>query len=325
MKAALVREPYGTDNLNVEDIEDPVPAQGEVLVGVKLGTLNPIDVTVTFNRTVYGIKPVPHVPGSEIYGIVESEGKRFKKGDRVIVYPRIFDGTCEYCLAGKEYLCTNGGLLGVTSNGGFCQRISVHEKNLVKLESDVSDEMAASLTVSALTAYHALRRANVSGGQKILIYGASGNTGIFAVQIAKSLGLEVHAVSRKGWIKQYGAEYVYGPDSIPVDLQAEVVLNSIGSRFWESSIKHVSRAGSLVSFGVQTGAEAKLAISNLYTRELNIVGSTGGTRKELNEVINLARMFNHKVPVQKTYTLENIKDAIQDFEKRESGRILIKI
>lgn len=325
MKAAVVREPFGIDHLSVEDVEDPVAADGEVVVRIVSGSLNPIDMTVTANRTVYGISPVPHIPGSEVFGTVETDGERFRKGDRVAVYPRLHDGTCEYCLSGKEYLCTGGGIFGVVSNGGFCEKVAVKEENLVKLDAGIGDELAASLTVSALTAYHALRRAHVTGGQKILIYGASGNTGIFAVQMAKSLGLEVHAVSRKSWITEYGADSVYAADSIPETLKTDVVINSLGSRFWDDSLKHLAPAGTLTTFGVLTGVDAAIKISALYTRELSIIGSTGGTRKELAEVIKLASLFHYRAPVHRSYDLDHIQDAMREFETRETGRILLKI
>ncbi len=325
MKAAIVREPFGIDHIGIEEVEEPVAGPGEIIVRVSLGSLNPIDMTVTGNKTVYGIRPVPHIPGSEIFGIAESDGKMIKKGDRVAVYPRIYDGTCNNCLEGREYLCRNGGILGVVTNGGFCEKIAVREENLVPLGDSIPDSIAASLTVSALTAYHALRRASVKGGESILIYGASGNTGIFASQIARSLGMEVHCVTRKQWMKDYGADHVYSAENIPGDLKADVIINSLGSRFWTDSIGHLSPSGRLVTFGVLTGTDAALKISQLYTQELSIIGSTGGSRKELNELIRLCSMFGYRAPEHRKYALEDIRDAMLEFEKRESGRILIKM
>lgn len=85
--------------------------------------MNPIDYyTVTGMRDV---DPMPHIPGVEFAGIVEEVGKevtRVSPGDRVVVYPRIFDGTCDLCMAEHEHLCRNGGIIGVNSNGGFAKR-----------------------------------------------------------------------------------------------------------------------------------------------------------------------------------------------------------
>ncbi len=325
MKAAVLRDPYGVENLNVEKLEDPVPSSDEISVKIKMATLNPIDLAVINNRVPYRINPVPHIPGSEAFGIAENDGKFIRKGDRVAIYHRIFDGTCDNCLQGMENICPNGGIFGVASNGGFAEKVSVNEKYLMKTGNDASDEVAASLTVSGLTAYHALQRAMARGGQKILVYGASGNTGIFAVQIAKSFGLEIHAVSGKDWVSDYGADFVYGADSIPEELKADVVINSLGTEFWESSLKHVATGGTLVTYGAQTGAPGSVNIPALYARELNIRGSTGGTRNELRELIRLAAAHGYRVPVHRKFPLENIKDAIAEFGNKRNGKILIEM
>lgn len=325
MKAAVVRDPYGIENLSIEEVEEPAPRNGEIPVRIKMGSLNPIDFTVTANRPPYKIRPTPHIIGSEVFGIAEADGESIKKGDRVLIYPRINDGTCENCLSDMENMCLNGGVFGVASNGAFCERIAIGERYLFKIEDNIPDNVAASLTVGGLTAYHALQRAHVRGGQKILIYGASGNTGIFAVQIAKSIGLEVHAVSGKNWITDYGADFVYSADSVPENFRADVIINSLGNRFWSDSISHLSHGGTLVTFGMLTGADASVKISQIYTQELSVKGSTGGTRKELKELIGLTGQFGYRAPVHEKYSLAQLKEAMEAFSSREKGRILIEM
>lgn len=154
--------------------------------------MNPIDYyTVTGMRDV---DPMPHIPGVEFAGIVEEVGKevtRVSPGDRVVVYPRIFDGTCDLCMAEHEHLCRNGGIIGVNSNGGFAERAVVRESNVFRLPDSVPWDLAASLPVAGLTAFHALMEARVLPGDVVVIVGASGNTDQFTLQLAKLIGARV--------------------------------------------------------------------------------------------------------------------------------------
>ena len=111
MKAAIFEKP-GLENLKIKhDVEQPKITDHDVLIRVKMAGVNPIDhITVSGTR---GIKPLPHIPGAETSGVIEKIGQhvtRLKEGDRVIVYNRVFDGTCDMCLNGDEMLCRNGGL-----------------------------------------------------------------------------------------------------------------------------------------------------------------------------------------------------------------------
>ena len=94
------------------------------------------------------------------------EGKHvtsLKQGDRVVVYSRVFDGTCDICLKGYEMLCRNGGLIGVSTNGGFAEYIGEPEKNVFKIPDEMQWELAASLPVATLTPYHALKEDALKG------------------------------------------------------------------------------------------------------------------------------------------------------------------
>jgi D-arabinose 1-dehydrogenase-like Zn-dependent alcohol dehydrogenase len=96
--------------------------------------VNPI-----YFRAVSGgvdVKPLPHIPGAELSGVVERIGNHvtnIKEGDRAIAYSRVFDGTCDLCLNQSEMLCKNGGIIGVATNGGFAEYISVPDRNVFKI------------------------------------------------------------------------------------------------------------------------------------------------------------------------------------------------
>jgi NADPH:quinone reductase-like Zn-dependent oxidoreductase len=335
MKAAIFEKP-GLDNLKVEDsAEKPKPTDRDVLVRVRTVGVNPIDYfAVSGAREV---KPLPHIPGAEISGTIEKLGDHFeegnlKEGDKVIIHNKVFDGTCDMCLDGLDMLCRNGGLIGIVTNGGFAEYISVPDKNVFKIPDDMGWDLAASLPVTTLTSYHALKDASLQVNESLLVFGASGNTGMMAIQFAKKMGAKVIAVSKNEWVKDFGADYVindYGKvveqvKEITQGKMADVVLNSIGIEAWQSSFDSVGVNGRLVTFGGLTGPDVKLNVKSLYLKQVKLIGSTGGTRKQLKDLLSISNEL--KIRVWKRFKLEETREALRAlFAKGRDGRILIDV
>ena len=339
MRAAIFESP-GLDNLKVIDnAEDPKINDHDILIRIKVAGVNPIDNLVV-SGMLPKIVPYPHIPGAESSGIVEQIGSHvsndnIKIGDRVVVHNKVFDGTCDMCLNGLDMICRNGGLIGAITNGGFAEYISVPERNVFKVPDELNWDVAASLPVTSLTPYHALNEASVKLDEFLLVFGASGSTGMIAVQLGKKMGTRVIAVSRNNWIKtDFGADYVINDydkvveqvKEITQGKMAEVVMNSLGIGTWESSIESVGINGRLVTFGGLTGADVKLNVQSLYRKQIKLIGSTGGTRKELLDLITIAGKEGLKVKVWKKFKLDDVKEAVQAlFSKEREGRILLDI
>lgn len=328
---ALVFDKPGIENLKMADVSPPAPGRGQVLIRVKMAGVNPIDALVV---TVIPANPMPHIPGGEFAGTVEEIGDgvtSLKVGDRVAVYSRMFDGSCDMCLSGRENLCRTGVIMSVASNGSFAEYVAVDEKNAVRIGDDISWEMAASLPIAALTPYHALNRAELRRGENFVVFGASGNTGLFALQFAKERGATVIAVTGKGWVGEYGADYVVPTESsveeniarITSGRMADVVLNSLGENLWEGSRSVLGTDGRLVCFGALTGKNSSLDLGTLYTKQWKLIGSTGGTMKEFIDLVAGAKRY--KVKVWKKFGLEEGAEAIRALRSRErDGRIMIE-
>ena len=258
--------------------------------------------------------------------------KSLKKGDRVIVYNIVFDGICDMCMSGNEMLCRNGGLLSLVSNGGFAEYIAVPEKSAFKIPDEMQWELAASLPVTTLTPYHALKQAALKINEFLLIFGASGNTGMMATQFGKKMGAKVIAVSKQNWIKEFGADYIITEyDRVAEKVKdltqgkmANVVLNSLGVQTWENSFASVGLNGRWVTFGGLTGADVKLNVQSLYSKQIKLIGCNGGTRKEMTEVIDMSKEL--KTRVWKIFTLDEAKEALVALSSKErDGRILLNI
>ena len=334
MKAAIFEKP-GLENLKIiQDIEEPKITDHDVLIKVKMSGVNPID-----HFTVSGVretKPMPHIPGAETAGEVEKTGKHVtsvKQGDRVVVYGKVFDGMCDMCLNGYEMICRNGGIIGVITNGGFAEYIAVPEKNVFKIPNDIEWELAASLPVTTITPYHALKEAALKINESLLIFGASGNTGTMAIQFGKKMGAKVIAVSKDEWVKtDFGADYVIDDyDKVTEEVNeftqgkmSDVVLNSLGIGTWDNSFASVGVNGRLVTFGGLTGADVRLNVQSLYSNQIKLIGSTGGTRNDFREIIDMSKEL--KIRVWKKFKLDDAKEALQAlFANERDGRILLEI
>src|SRR5919197_3701107 len=338
MKAAIFEKP-GLENLRVIDnVDEPKINDHDILIKVNVTGVNPIDYFVV-SGALPKMYPLPHIPGAETSGIVEQVGShvnnsQIKKGDKVVVHNKVFDGPCDMCLNGLDMICRNGGLIGAITNGGFAEFIAVPERNVFKIPDEMDWELAASLPVTCLTPYHALNESSLKVNEYLLVFGASGNTGMIAVQLGKKMGANVIAVSRDDWIKNdFGADYIISDydrvtekvKEITNGKMADVVLNSLGVNTWISSFESVGINGRWIAFGGLTGADVKLNIQSLYSRQIKLIGSTGGTRKELQELVDISSN-QLKIRVWKRFKLDNIKEALVAlFAKERDGRIILEV
>ena len=238
MKAA-VRDKYGSpDVVEVREIDKPVPADGEVLVRVRAASLNMADwYAVTgrpwVGRTAVGLrKPNSERLGVDYAGTVEAVGRdvtEFRPGDEV------FGGRNG---AYAEYVCARA------------------DRAIVLKPANVTFEQAAAVPIAAITALQGLRdKGHLQPGQKVLINGASGGVGTFAVQIAKALGAEVTAVCSTGnvdMVSSMGADHVIDytqEDFTRRDRRYDLMLDVAGNRSWSACRRVLTPRGTLVIVG----------------------------------------------------------------------------
>src|SRR5579884_47216 len=210
----------GPEKLARHEVERPAPGPGEALVRVTYCGVNPIDRSVGAGRFPW--IALPHTPGAEIVGVLEAVGpgpanEAPPLGTPVALAFRIFCGRCYYCLRGHEEACiadprgANAPVaIGVTAPGGWAEYVLAPAKNCLPLPPGLAAEIACTAVVDGTTAWHLLDRARVAPDERVLVVGATGGVGLYALQIARQRGALVAAIA--GGAEKAAALREFGPD-----------------------------------------------------------------------------------------------------------------
>jgi NADPH:quinone reductase-like Zn-dependent oxidoreductase len=320
---AIVQDTYGTvDVLELRDVDTPSIGDDDVLVRVHAAGLDPsvwhlMTGLPYLVRLMFGLrKPKTPVRGLDVAGVVEAVGKNvtgFQPGDEVF-------GSCR---------------------GAFAEYAAAGADKLLPKPANLTLVEAAAVPVSACTALQALRDAgNVQPGQHVLIVGAGGGVGTFAVQIAKALGAEVTGVcstSKTALVRSIGADHAVDytrEDFADGRRRYDLIVDMAGNR----KVAHLRRAltprGTLVGVGGEGGgrwtgglgeALRWLALSRFTSKKYRLLMAT--LRKEdLQTVKELVEAGKVAVVLDRTYPLSEVPEAIRSWEKGHArGKVVITV
>lgn len=339
MRALVIREFGGP--LLLEDVPVPQPNADEVLIRVKACAVDQFDLTIRDGK--FPTAKTPIILGHEIAGLVESFGSNvdnFQAGDRVTSTLYLTCGRCRYCLSGRETICADfKGYVGIHTPGAYAEYTTIPAVNLVKIPKSISFPQGSVLANAIGTPYHALtKRVRLQPGERIIITGAGGGVGSHAIQLAKMMGAFVMAVDigeeKLSLARELGVDVVFDVSNGDFSESArewtngegvEVVLELVGTKTFESSLKSLSRAGRMVIVGSHTGTELKASPQAMIANEWEILGSRNVTKRELAEVVNLVAAGKIKPIVTGTYPLEEAEALHQKLRKQEIvGRVVLE-
>ncbi len=340
MHAVRFHEYGGPEKLVYEEVTRPTPTDHEVLIQVKACSINHLDIWVRNGIPAYKIS-LPHIPGSDIAGVIAETGKQVEgvhPGDRVVVYPILHCHRCEYCLAGQENLCTSVRVIGVATEGGYAQYSKVPQENIFPLPEGIGFEEGAAFVLVYLTAWHMLiTLAQLKPGQEVLVLAAGSGVGSAAIQIAKLVGARV--IATVGDRDKIPKAQAIGADEVinhrEEDLTqrtrdltrgrgVDVVFEHIGPETWQKSIACLAKNGTLVTCGATTGPEAKMDLRYLFTRQLRLIGSYIGTRRELVTLLKLLGEGRLKPRLHTVMPLKEARRAHEIIEGRKHfGKVVL--
>jgi len=339
MKAVLFREHGNVDVLRIEEVSQPTPGLTGVVVKVQACGANRLDIYSRAGRTK--VAPMPHISGSEVAGEIVAIGEAvtgLAVGQAVSVAPYLFCGQCEFCRAGEEVLCLKGDIVGLANQGGYAEFVRVPASSIVALPNGVDFVSAAAVGLATITAWHMLIiRAPIQPGQDVLVHAAGSGVGSAAIQIAKLSGARVIATAgsteKLALARKLGADEVinYNEQDFSQEVKritnkrgVDVVVEHIGEHTWEKSVACLTRKGRLVTCGATTGNEGKVNIWSLFAKEISLIGSYGGTRKDLADVLKLVATGQLKPVVYGTYTLDQLAKVQQLMDSRaQFGKMVI--
>ncbi len=320
---------------------DPEPDRDEVLVDVKAGALNHLDVWT--RRGLPGIDlDMPHIPGSDAAGVVEAVGDgvtRFEPGDRVAVSAGVSCGECEFCRAGEQSLCPNFHIIGEHVRGVHAEKAAVPEENLVPVPSGVDWEVAGSASLVFQTAWRMLQtRADIEAGEKVLVLGASGGVGHAAVQIADHAGCEVFATAsteeKLSHAEDCGADHVidYETNDFADEIAeltgrrgVDVVVDHVGEATYPNSLKSMAKGGRLVTCGATTGPNPDAGLNRIFWNQLSVIGSTMATPGEVDDVLELVWDGTFEPRIRETLPMSEAARAHEMIENREGfGKVVVR-
>src|SRR5215212_1548758 len=314
MKAIVCRRYGSSEVLQLEDIEKPTPADDEVLIRVRAASVNPLDRVFRGRpyivRATTGLTKPKHIGvGYDVAGNVEAAGKnvtRFRVGDEVF---------------------------GV-SRGAFAEYACAGEEKLAAKPANISFEDAAAVPIAASTALQAIRdKGHVEAGQEVLINGAAGGVGTFAVQIAKAFGARVTAVCstrNMQMVRSIGADHVVDyseEDFTRMTERYDVLMDCVGNRPLSACCRVLQRKGIYLGVGAATLRHLlRVRMASPFVSQ-TVVQPMAAIRKD--DLALLAELLAAKtvVPViDRRYALADAGEALQYLEtKHARGKVMIAV
>lgn len=341
MKAAFIESNGEPSVIRIRELPRPVPKDGEVLVRLKFASLNHLDLWI--RKGIPGHKlPFPHVLGADGSGVVEEMGKgvfSFKVGDEVIVNPAVSCMKCEACLTGLEKLCAEYKLLGEDIWGTNAEFVVVPTSSLFLKPKELTFEEAAAFPLVTVTAWEMLmNKAQLKAGQSVLIHAAGSGVSQMAIQIAKLHGAVVVVTSgsdeKLKLAQDLGATHLINYKTTDFSKEVrksfpkgvDIVFDHVGKDFWEKNIKVTKSGGVLVTCGATTGHEAITDLRHLFFRQLRLLGSTMGNKRDFPKLVELMRTKKLRVPLAAIFSLSELQKAHEFLQSgAQTGKVLIRI
>jgi len=312
----------------LDDVPDPTPAAGEVLIRLRASALNHLDVWI---RKGLPSVPKPRILGADGAGVVEALGQGvsgFELGERVVLNPGIEarDGTIH--------------VIGEHGDGTNAELIAVPAENVHPIPDALSFEEAAAFPLVFETAYRMLvTRARLEPGEWVFIWGIGGGVATAALAIARALGARTIVTSSSDAklerARELGAEHTVNHANGDVKAAvreategrgAAVVVEHVGEATWRTSLDVAARDGRIAVCGATSGPNPPAALHRIWWKQLTILGSTMGTRADFAGAYELVASGRARPVVDEIVPLAEIRAAHERLEAGEQlGKIVLSI
>ncbi|MBD0330234.1 MAG: zinc-binding dehydrogenase [Thermoleophilia bacterium] len=329
MKAVRIHEDGGPDVLRYDDVPDPKPGPGDVLVELRAASLNRLDV---FVRRGLPSVPKPRILGADGAGLVRALGEGvdgFAPGERVVINPGLDHGDGRITVIGEH------------TDGTHCELIAVPAANVYRIPDGLSFEEAAAFPLVFETAYRMLvTKARLQPGEWVLIWGIGSGLATAALAVAKALGARVIVTSSSkqklaratdelgadagvehtgGDVRERVKEVVSGPG-------VDVVVEHVGEATWATSLAVLRPGGRVAVCGATTGPNPPAQLHRIWWKQLTIHGSTMGTKEDFEGAYELVASGRARPVVDRVFPLSEARAAHEHLESgRQLGKVVLAI
>jgi NADPH:quinone reductase len=324
MKAVLCKSYGPPENLTLEDVENPRPGRGQVLIDVHSAGLNFPDVLQIAGKYQFQ-PPFPFTPGSEVGGVIAEVGEGvsvFKPGERVMA-------TC-----------------GI---GGMAERVVADADVVDSIPDGMDFDTASAIGIAYGTSYHALKqRAELRPGETLLVLGASGGVGLAAIEIGKALGARVIAAAstdeKLEIARRHGAHAVvnYGKANLKDAVKeltggngADVIYDPVGGDLFDQAARSINWKGRILVVGFASGTIPKYPINLALLKGCSLVGVFWGSfrkhepqtcKENIQELFQLYRQGAIKPLISQHFPLERYADALNLLANRQAvGKVALHV
>ena len=325
MRAWRLHQLGGVEYLHLDEIPEPAPGPGEVLLRIRFAALNPADRYLAEGQ--YPARPaLPHILGRDGVGEVVAAGEgaaSFSPGDRVAV------------LRGET---------GVTRPGTFAEQVAVAARELVPCPEGWTDEQSAGATLVYLTAFQALTQfGDLPAGAVVLVTGASGGVGVASVQLAQAMGLNVVAQSRdpekRRRLQEMGASLCVDPHDSQWrrrvkehlgERRVDLAIDNIGGELFSEVIDTLGMSGRVSCVGRLAGAVPQFNTASLFFRRITIKGVAVGTyanhesHSAWQQVLSLLQKIDQRPLVDSIFPFDQLPQAFERLAAGPMGKVLLR-
>ena len=324
MRAVLCKAFGPPESLVLEEVDDPVAADGQVVVDVHACAVNFPDVLIIQDR--YQFKPpLPFSPGAEVAGVVSSVGPGVTShqiGDRV---------------------------LASTGWGGLAEKVAVTASQAMPIGDDIDFEHASAFMYAYGTSHYALKdRAHVQPGESLVVLGAAGGVGLAAVELGAVMGANVIAAAstddKLALCREYGAAMTinYATEDLKTRIReltggkgADVVYDAVGGDYSEPALRSMAWEGRFLVIGFAAGEIPRIPLNLALLKSCDIVGVFWGAfvgrerernRQNIEELMGWWREGKLRPHVSSIYPLEKSGDAIRELaDRRAKGKVVVRV
>jgi NADPH:quinone reductase-like Zn-dependent oxidoreductase len=325
VKAVRIHEDGGPDVLRYEDVEDPAPGPGEVLVRLRAASLNHLDLWI---RQGLPSVPKPRILGADGAGVVAALGEgadAFSEGDRVVLNPGLDDGAR---------------ILGEHQDGTHAELVAVPAEYVHPIPEGLSFEEAAAFPLVFETAYRMLvTKARIEEGEWVLLWGIGSGVASAAFVIAKALGARTLVTSssseKLARAADLGADVTvnHAEDDVAAAVKeatggrgVNVVIEHVGEATWKTSLQSAAPNARVVVCGATSGPNPPAQLHRIWWKQLAVYGSTMGTREDFEGAYQLVARGAAQPIVDCIFPLEEAAAAHEYLEDgRQFGKVVLEI